>query len=56
MLRVWAATAVYTYSWEMIYEREKGVKKENGTDQLIFERTSEGWQMAWRHIDFHPIP
>ena len=51
-LRIWDATAVYTFSWEMEFERELGPKKEKGTDQLVFELTATGWCLVWRFISY----
>jgi hypothetical protein len=53
-LRVWESTAVYTFAWEMTYQRDEGAAREAGTDQLVFQRCPAGWQMVWRFIHFAP--
>ena len=53
-LRVWGATAVYTFAWEMQYQREAGPKREAGTDQLVFELVGGRWQLVWRYVYFEP--
>lgn len=53
-LRIWENVAVYTFSWEMEYQREQGPKREAGTDQLVFQLGSHGWQLIWRYIHFAP--
>lgn len=53
-LRTWGATAVYTFAWEMTYQRDGAPKSEVGTDQLVFERTDAGWKLVWRCIHFEP--
>lgn len=53
-LRLWEAVAIYTFRWKMEYQREKGPKRESGTDQLVLERSADGWQIVWRYIDFAP--
>jgi len=52
-LRIWQNTAVYTFKWEMTYQRESGPKHEAGTDQMVLELTSDGWQVVWRYLYFH---
>lgn len=53
-LRKWESTAVYTFAWEMQYQREDGPKHEAGTDQLVFEFAQGRWQLVWRYIYFGP--
>jgi len=53
-LRVWEQTAVFTFSWEMTYQREGGPVHESGTDQLVLEHTANGWQVVWRYLFFQP--
>jgi ketosteroid isomerase-like protein len=53
-LRIWHNTAVYTFHWEMTYQREAGPKHDTGTDQMVLEQTPEGWQVVWRYIYFQP--
>jgi len=52
VLRCWEATAVYTFKWRMTYQRTEGPKEEQGTDQLVLQRSPEGWQVVWRYIFF----
>ncbi len=54
VLRLWGSTAVYTFAWEMTYQRDAGPKQEVGTDQLVFQNTASGWQVVWRYIYFQP--
>ena len=53
-LHLLESTAIYTFSWEMTYQREKGPSHELGTDQLVFQLGSAGWQLVWRYIYFKP--
>jgi len=53
-LRIWETTAVHTFAWEMTYQRDQGPKHETGTDQLVFQLNSAGWQLVWRYIYFEP--
>lgn len=53
-LRIWQSVAVYTFAWEMQYQRTNGPKREAGTDQLVFEFTQGRWQLVWRYIYFEP--
>jgi hypothetical protein len=53
-LRTWETVAVYTFQWRMTYRRDDGPKQERGTDQLVLQQGSEGWQVAWRYIHFRP--
>ena len=53
-LRIWDAVAVYTFEWHMTYRRDAGPRQEQGTDQLVLQKTSQGWQVAWRYIHFQP--
>ena len=52
--RAWEATAVYTFAWEMQYQREAGPKREAGTDQLVFELVGSSWQLVCRYVYFEP--
>jgi ketosteroid isomerase-like protein len=54
VLRVWGNVAVYTYAWQMTYRREGGQTTDSGTDQLVLEQTSAGWQVVWRYMFFQP--
>jgi ketosteroid isomerase-like protein len=51
-LHIWQTTAIYTFAWEMTYQREQGPKQETGTDQLVFQLGTNGWQLVWRYISF----
>jgi hypothetical protein len=53
-LRTWENVAVYTFGWEMEYQRQDGPKREAGTDQLVFEFVQGRWQLVWRYIYFTP--
>jgi hypothetical protein len=53
-LRIWDNTAVYTFAWEMIYQRKEGPVQEKGTDQMVFQLDVNGWQLVWRYIQFQP--
>jgi ketosteroid isomerase-like protein len=53
-LRTWETIAVYTFAWEMQYQRQEGPKRETGTDQLVFELMDGHWQLVWRYICFVP--
>ena len=53
-LRIWQSTAVYTFQWCMTYQRQGEPKEERGTDQLVLQQGSEGWQVVWRYIFFEP--
>lgn len=55
VLRRWGDTAVYTFTWEMTYQRDEGPKREAGTDQLVLVRGAAGWQVVWRCLRFEPI-
>ncbi len=53
-LHTWENVAVYTFAWEMEYQRQDGPKREAGTDQLVFEFVQGRWQLVWRYIYFTP--
>lgn len=53
-LRTWETVAVYTFAWQMEYQRQEGPKRESGTDQLVFELVAGRWQLVWRYIYFAP--
>jgi hypothetical protein len=53
-LRLWESTGIYTFAWEMVYQREQGPKREAGTDQLVFQLGATGWHLVWRYIYFEP--
>ena len=53
-LRIWGTTAVYTFAWEMQYQRHGGPRREAGTDQLVFEFDSGRWQVVWPYVFFEP--
>lgn len=55
-LRIWENAAVYTFAWEMEYQRDEGPRLEAGTDQLVFQLGPAGWQLVWRYIHFAPSP
>jgi hypothetical protein len=52
--RAWPDTAVYTFAWQMTYERENGPHREAGTDQLVLGRFGAHWRVLFRHIYFSP--
>jgi ketosteroid isomerase-like protein len=51
-LRAWPDTAIYTFAWQMTYERENGPKRESGTDQLVLGRFAAQWRVLFRYIYF----
>jgi hypothetical protein len=53
-LRTWPDSAVYTFTWQMTYERENGPKLESGTDQLVLGRFGAHWRVLFRYIYFAP--
>jgi ketosteroid isomerase-like protein len=53
-LHAWPDTAVYTFAWQMTYERENGPKLESGTDQLVLGRFGARWRVLFRYIYFAP--
>jgi hypothetical protein len=53
-LHIWQSVAVYTFAWEMTYQRELGPKREAGTDQLVFQLGPSRWQLVFRYIYFAP--
>ncbi len=53
-LRVWKSTAVYTFAWRMTFQRGEGPVHEKGTDQMVFQKGTEGWQVVWRYVHFEP--
>jgi ketosteroid isomerase-like protein len=53
-LRTWETTAVYTFAWEMQYQRQESPRRESGTDQLVFELAQSRWQLVWRCLCFGP--
>jgi hypothetical protein len=53
-LHIWDTVAVYTFRWRMTYQRENGAKSEQGTDQLVLQQGSDGWQVTFRYIYFQP--
>jgi uncharacterized protein (TIGR02246 family) len=53
-LRTWEGAAVYTFAWEMEYERAEGPKRETGTDQMVFANAQGHWRLIWRYICFEP--
>ena len=53
-LRLFETSAVYTFTWEMSYQREQGPKQERGTDQLVFANVDDRWKVVFRHIFFEP--
>lgn len=54
-LRIWETAAVYTFQWNMTYRRGGGPTREQGSDQLVLMRGTEGWQVVWRYIQFQPV-
>jgi hypothetical protein len=54
LLRTWEAIAIYTFEWEMEYQRQEGPKRETGTDQLVFGIAQGRWRLIWRYIYFEP--
>jgi uncharacterized protein (TIGR02246 family) len=55
-LRRWDRVAVHTFSWKMTYQRDRGAKVEEGTDQLVLECRADEWRVVYRHIFFSPSP
>ena len=53
-LHAWEAIAIYTFAWEMRYQRDEGPKQERGTDQLVFGIAHNRWQLVWRYVNFEP--
>lgn len=53
-LRIWPDTAVYTFTWQMTYTRDKGPKREAGTDQIVLGRIGDEWRVLFRYIYFAP--
>jgi hypothetical protein len=53
-LRIFETVAVYTFAWEMAFQRTQGPRREAGTDQLVLQLGAEGWQVVWRYIFFAP--
>jgi hypothetical protein len=53
-LNIWDCTAVYTFAWDMSYQRESGPIHETGADQMVFQLSQRGWQLVWRYIFFNP--
>jgi hypothetical protein len=53
-LRIWPDTAVYTFTWQMTYTRDKGPNREVGTDQIVLGRFGESWRVLFRYIYFAP--
>jgi hypothetical protein len=53
-LRAWPDTAVYTFAWQMRYERDNGPHRESGTDQLVLGRCGAHWRVLFRYIYFSP--
>jgi len=51
ILRTWEAAAVHTFAWAMDYRRPGGSCRERGTDQQVFQRTGDRWELVWRHIE-----
>jgi uncharacterized protein (TIGR02246 family) len=45
-------TAIYTFKWEMLYQRKDYQKRESGTDQLVFGLAAGRWQIVWRYVYF----
>ena len=56
VLRMWQDVAIHTFDWQMRYRRDAGERRERGSDQQVFERTGDGWQLVFRRIDFAPAP
>lgn len=51
-LRLWAATAIFTFAWRMTFQREHGPKTESGTDQLVLSKVDGNWKVVFRYIFF----
>jgi hypothetical protein len=54
-LRVWKSTAVYTFAWRMSFQRGEGPVHEKGTDQMVFQKGQDGWQVVWRYVHFESV-
>jgi hypothetical protein len=53
-LHMWQNVAVYTFAWDMIYQRKQDSKHETGTDQLVFQLGPSRWELVFRYIHFAP--
>jgi ketosteroid isomerase-like protein len=53
-LHSWQDSAVYTFSWEITFQRDKGPRRESGTDQLVLSRFGNDWKVVFRYIYFAP--
>ncbi len=56
VLSLWEGTAVYTFSWNMTYQRDNGPKAEFGNDQLVLALEQSTWRVLFRYIYFAPSP
>jgi len=45
---LFGATAIATYRFTMIYERDAGKRESTGRDLYVFERSEERWQAVYR--------
>jgi len=50
----WENTAVYRFSWRMIYKRDDEPKTEAGTDQLVLSKQDGRWRVVFRYLYFVP--
>ena len=53
-LHSWADSAVYTFSWEIVFQLGHGPQRESGTDQLVLSRLGSDWKVVFRYIYFAP--
>jgi hypothetical protein len=50
----WPDAAVYTFSWEIVFQLGHGPQRESGTDQLVLSRFDNSWRVVFRYIYFAP--
>jgi ketosteroid isomerase-like protein len=53
-LHSWPDSAVYTFSWEILFQLGHGPQRESGTDQLVLSRFGDSWRVVFRYIYFAP--
>jgi ketosteroid isomerase-like protein len=53
-LHSWSDSAVYTFSWEIVFQLGHGPQREAGTDQLVLSRFGDDWKVVFRYIYFAP--
>ena len=47
-------TAVASFSWDIEYEMQKKVSRENGRDIFVFARARGTWRAVWRTMLLDP--